>query len=50
MKQQAVSDQMSFSGAPFPGHDDESAREDDGIFIGLELPDPRTLVQPGRSD
>ena len=53
LKQKAASDQMSFSGAPFPGNDAESSeplREDDGIFIGLELPDPRTLVQPGRRD
>lgn len=53
LKQKAVAQQMDFSGAPFPGHDSESSgavREDDGIFIGLELPDPRTLVQPGRRD
>lgn len=52
-KQKAVAQQMDFSGAPFPGNDAEASgtiREDDGIFIGLELPDPRTLVQPGRRD
>lgn len=52
-KQQAVAQQMGFSGAPFPGYDAEgsgAAGEDDGIFIGLELPDPRTLAQPGRRE
>jgi len=52
-KQQAVSQQMTFSGDPFPGYDSEGsgpAAEDDGIFIGLELPDPRTLAQPGRRE
>ncbi len=50
-KQQAVAQQMKFSGAPFPGHDSEASGrmgEDDGIFIGLELPDPRPLPQDGR--
>lgn len=50
-KQQAVAQQMAFSGAPFPGYDSEASgrmSEDDGIFIGLELPDPRTLANPGR--
>lgn len=55
-KQAAVAQQMKFSGAPFPGHDYEAERappvedEDDGIFIGLELPDPRTLAHPGRRE
>ncbi len=52
-KQQAVAQQMTFSGAPFPGYDSEgsgAAGEEDGIFIGLELPDPRTLAQPGRRE
>lgn len=50
-KHRAVSEQMAFSGAPFPGYDSEaSGAHDDGIFIGLELPDPRTLAQPGRRD
>ncbi|MEM7156154.1 MAG: hypothetical protein AAF799_25090 [Myxococcota bacterium] len=33
---------MDLSGTPFPGYDanDGSEDEDDGIFIGLELPDP----------
>ncbi|MCA9704507.1 MAG: hypothetical protein KDK70_01520 [Myxococcales bacterium] len=51
LKQRAVAQQMDFSGAPFPGYDEASpgdVPEDDGIFIGLELPDPRTLAQPGR--
>lgn len=53
LKQRAVSQQMTFSGAPFPGNDTDGSEpvpEDDGIFIGLELPDPRTLVQPGHSE
>lgn len=56
-RQQAVSQQMKFSGAPFPGYDENSGpipvevdESDDGIFIGLELPDPHTLAQPGRRD
>jgi hypothetical protein len=54
-KQQAVSQQMTFSGDPFPGYDahgsgPEGGGEEDGIFIGLELPDPRTLAQPGRRE
>ena len=52
-KQQAVKQQMSFSGAPFPGYDSESSGpvgEDDGIFLGLELPDPRTLSPTGRRE
>jgi hypothetical protein len=54
-KQQAVAQQMAFSGAPFPGYDSsgevvDRPGEDDGIFIGLELPDPRGLPQPGRRD
>lgn len=50
-KHRAVSEQMAFSGAPFPGYDSEaSGAHGDGIFIGLELPDPRTLAQPGRRD
>lgn len=52
-RQQAVAQQMTFSGAPFPGYDSEgsgSMGEDDGIFIGLELPDPRTLTNSGRRD
>jgi hypothetical protein len=53
-KQQAVAQQMGFSGAPFPGYDSEASGrmsgEDDGIFIGLELPDPRTLPQHGRRE
>ncbi|MCX4248082.1 hypothetical protein [Paraliomyxa miuraensis] len=47
-RQQAVSQQMTFAGAPFPGNDysepvEAEHESDDGIFIGLELPDPRTL-------
>jgi hypothetical protein len=52
-KQQAVAQQMAFSGAPFPGYDSETSgppSDEDGIFIGLELPDPRTLTNPGRRD
>lgn len=52
-RQKAVSKQMDFDGAPFPGYDSHApvdVQEDDGIFIGLELPDPRTLAHPGRPD
>lgn len=54
-KQQAVAQQMKFSGAPFPGHELDGdgvpeEEDDDGIFIGLELPDPRTLSSPGRRE
>ena len=39
-KHRAVSEQMTFSGAPFPGYDAEaSGAHEDGIFIGLELPE-----------
>jgi len=50
-KQQAITPQMALSGAPFPGYDetvDSSELGDDEIVIGLELPDPSTLSQPGR--
>lgn len=53
LKQQAVAEQMEFSGAPFPGNDAEASgaiREDDGIFIGLELPEPRHFSPPGQHD
>lgn len=55
-KQQAVAQQMKFSGAPFPGHELDGdgtvpeEEDDDGIFIGLELPDPRTLSSAGRRE
>ncbi len=51
--QRVLSDQMGLSGAPFPGYDNGDEPEDDGddgIFIGLELPDPRTLGRPGHDD
>lgn len=53
LKQKAVSSQMTFDGAPFPGNEsgkEEPPPEEDGIFIGLELPDPRTLARPGQPD
>ncbi|MCH9687281.1 MAG: hypothetical protein K0V04_37955 [Deltaproteobacteria bacterium] len=49
-KQRAASEQMGFDGAPFPGYDDSTPMppgDEDGIFIGLELPDPRNLPQHG---
>jgi hypothetical protein len=52
-KQQAVAQQMAFSGAPFPGYDSESSGPvdaEDGIFIGLELPDPRSVTPHGRRE
>ncbi len=48
--QQAASEQMGFDGAPFPGYDHDTPMppgDEDGIFIGLELPDPRNLPQQG---
>lgn len=39
-KHRAAAQQMGFSGAPFPGYDAEaSGTHEDGIFIGLELPE-----------
>lgn len=49
-KHRVVSQQMQLSGAPFPGYDAEaSGTHDDGIFIGLEIPEPLP-GQPGHHD